>query len=83
METLWDNLVCECGGIGFVQTVHIRWKPAGGSLPTPTGKYICSTCAKNVDILELIERKELAAKKLELQHLEARISESRQNVKEN
>jgi len=83
VETLWDSLVCECGGISFVQTVEIRWKPSGGTVPKPTGKYICGSCAKNVDILDLIERKELAAKKMELRHLEARISESRQNVKEN
>lgn len=76
METqmLWDNLVCKCGGIGFVQTVEIRWKPAGGTVPRPTGKYICGKCGDEVDILNLIAQKELETKKRELASLQERIS---------
>ena len=46
MENLWGNLECPaCNGTEFISVVNMRWKPAGGIVIVPSGKYVCAKCS--------------------------------------
>ena len=71
MDFLWDSLVCKCDSITFVQAVELRWKKGAGTTPRPTGKYVCTKCGEEQDVIAMIRAKELKQAEKEIEAIRA------------
>ena len=71
MEFLWDNLVCQCNSVSFVQSIELRWKKGSGTTTKPTGKYVCVKCGEEQDVMAMIRAKELKNAEREVEAIRA------------
>lgn len=68
----WKNLKCECGSEQFIQMIHLRFHPTGGSTQGPGGEK-CGLCGKVVNRVDLLNRAKLEQKKAELKALQEEV----------
>jgi hypothetical protein len=80
--TRWKTLSCpQCDGQQLIALTVLRYHPAGGTSPEPSG-YRCATCQSDVDqkhMLALLRKQELQH---ELQALESEQETLQQAVSE-
>lgn len=70
MQFLWDNLICDCGSIQFIPLIELRWKPEGGTVQRPTGRFCCAKCKEIIDSVKLIDAAKVKNRKRALEELQ-------------
>lgn len=72
----WERLTCPwCPSTRFYEAFHIKWHPTNGTSREPAG-VVCRECNNEIDMQQMIQKKQLELKKAELAAMQAEIDET-------